>query len=67
MACTVVSEPAWPEIIDCTRSSASPRRISPTTIRSGRMRSESTNRSRIVTRPVPSGLAGWASRYTVCG
>jgi hypothetical protein len=47
-ACSVVSEPSWPVFIACSISSASAPRHSPTTIRSGRMRSAFFTRSRIV-------------------
>ena len=66
-ACKVVSEPSCPVFMACSMSSASLPRHSPTTMRSGRMRSELMTRSRIVTRPVPSGSAGRASRRTTCG
>ena len=39
LAWTVVSEPSWPVFMACSMSSASPPRTSPTTMRSGRMRS----------------------------
>ena len=39
LACTVDSEPSWPVLHACSMSSASPPRTSPTTSRSGRMRS----------------------------
>ncbi len=42
--------------MDCTMSSASPLRTSPTMIRSGRIRSEALNKSRIVQRPAAVGV-----------
>ena len=45
-------------------SSASPPRTSPTTMRSGRIRSEDLIRSRIVIRPAPEALAFRVSRLT---
>ena len=48
-------------------SSASAPRTSPTTIRSGRIRSEFRTRSRIETWPLPSMFGGRDSRRTTCG
>ena len=48
-------------------SRASPPRTSPTMIRSGRIRSAFLTRSRTVTSPLPSTLAGRASNETTCG
>ena len=50
-ACTVVSDPSWPVVIACSMSSASPPRTSPTTSRSGRMRSALRTSSRMPTSP----------------
>ena len=66
-ACTVVSDPSWPVVIACNMSSASPPRTSPTTRRSGRMRSALRTSSRMPTSPVPSRLAPRASRRATCG
>ncbi len=63
-ACSVVIEPSWPVFIACSMSSASPPRHSPTTMRSGRMRSALRTRSRMLIAPRPSRLAGRASRLT---
>ena len=57
-ACAVDSEPSCPVFMACSMSSASPPRTSPTMIRSGRMRSALRTRSRTVTSPRPSTLAG---------
>ena len=57
-ACVVVSEPSWPVFIAWSMSSASPPRHSPTTMRSGRMRSAFFTRSRIVYSPRPSRFGG---------
>ena len=58
LACTVDSEPSWPVFMACSMSSASPPRHSPTTMRSGRMRSELRTRSRMVISPLPSMFGG---------
>ncbi len=50
----------------CSMSSASPPRHSPTTIRSGRMRSEFFTSSRMAICPLPSALAGRDSSDTRC-
>ena len=52
--------------IACSMSTASEPRHSPTMIRSGRMRSAFRTRSRIVIWPLPSMLAGRASRLMTC-
>ena len=65
-ACTVVSEPSWPVFSACSMSSASAPRTSPTTIRSGRIRSALRTSWRIVTSPRPSRFAGRASSRTTC-
>ncbi len=48
-------------------SRASPARTSPTTSRSGRMRSAARTSARTVTPPAPSALGGRASSRTTCG
>src|SRR6478735_8173682 len=58
LAWTVASEPSWPVDMAWSMSSDSPPRTSPTTMRSGRMRRELRTRSRMVTWPLPSTLAG---------
>ena len=50
----VVSEPSWPVFIAWSMSSVSAPRTSPTTMRSGRMRSALRTSSRIRTSPSPS-------------
>ena len=55
---TVQSEPSWPVFMAWSMSSAEASRTSPTTMRSGRMRSEFFTRSRISTAPLPSMLDG---------
>src|SRR3954454_6174419 len=65
-ACTVDSEPSCPVFIACSMSRLSPPRHSPTTMRSGRIRSELRTRSRIVTSPLPSMLGGRDSSRTTC-
>ena len=66
LACTVQMEPSWPVFIACSMSSAAASRISPTTMRSGRMRSELRTRSRILTSPLPSMFGGRDSRRSTC-
>ncbi len=58
LACTVDNEPSWPVFIACSMSRHSPPRTSPTTMRSGRIRSELRTRSRIEISPLPSMLRG---------
>ena len=67
LAWTVVIEPSWPVFIAWSMSSASPDRTSPMMIRSGRIRRQFLTRSRWVTSPLPSMLAGRVSRRTTCG
>ena len=57
-AWTVDSEPSWPVDIAPSMSSASAPRTSPTTIRSGRIRSALRTSRRIVTSPRPSSDGG---------
>ena len=65
LACSVESEPSWPVFIAWSMSSASAPRTSPTTMRSGRMRSVLRRRSRARTSPLPSMLDGrLSSRIT---
>ena len=66
-ACTVVSEPSCPVVMAWSMSSASPPRTSPTTRRSGRIRSALRTSSRMPTSPLPSRLAPRASRRATCG
>ena len=66
LACTVASEPSWPVFIAWSMSSVSPPRTSPTTMRSGRMRSELRTRSRMVTWPLPSTFGGRDSSRITC-
>ena len=51
----------------CNISKASPLRTSPITIRSGRIRKELRTKSRKVTSPLPSILAGRVSKRNTCG
>ena len=51
----------------CNMSSASPPRTSPTTTRSGRIRSAARTSARTLTSPAPSAFAGRASSRTTCG
>ena len=67
LAWTVVSDPSWPVFIACSMSSASPPRTSPTTIRSGRIRSAFRTSARSVTSPRPSTLGGRLSSRATCG
>jgi len=62
--CAVVSDPSWPVFMAWSMSSASPPRTSPTTIRSGRMRSALITSWRIVICPLPSTFGGRASSRT---
>ena len=64
LACVVVSEPSWPVFIAWSMSSASPPRHSPTTMRSGRMRSAFFTRSRIVILALALRCSRGASRAT---
>ena len=65
LACSVESDPSWPVFMAWSMSSASAPRTSPTTMRSGRMRSALRRRSRSSTSPLPSMLAGrLSSRIT---
>ena len=67
LAWTVESEPSWPVFSAWSMSSASPPRTSPTTMRSGRIRSAVRTRSRTETAPAPSAFGGRASSRTTCG
>ena len=66
LACTVQIEPSWPVFIAWSMSSAAASRTSPTTIRSGRMRSALRTRSRMRTSPRPSMFGGRDSRRRTC-
>ncbi len=58
LACSVVIEPSWPVFMAWSMSSAAPSRISPTTMRSGRMRREFFTSSRMAISPRPSMFDG---------
>jgi hypothetical protein len=58
LAWIVVIDPSWPVFIACSMSMTSSPRVSPTMIRSGRIRSAFFRQSRWVTAPLPSTLAG---------
>ena len=66
LAWSVDSEPSWPVFMACSMSSASPPRTSPTTMRSGRIRSEFRTSSRMGIWPLPSTLGGRASSRMTC-
>jgi hypothetical protein len=66
-AWVVVSEPSWPVFIAWSMSRHSPPRVSPTMIRSGRMRRAFRTRSRMVYSPLPSMLGGRDSSETTWG
>ncbi len=57
MAWMVERDPGWSEVTARRKSSASAPRVSPTTMRSGRMRRLSRTSCCIVTSPCPSTLA----------
>src|SRR2546422_104105 len=59
-------EPSWPVFIACSMSSASPPRHSPTTMRSGRIRSELMTRRWMVISPSPLMSFGRVSRRHTC-
>ena len=59
-------EPSWPVFMAWSMSRTSAPRTSPTTIRSGRIRRAFRTRSRWVTAPAPSMLAGRVSSRTTC-
>ena len=67
LAWIVVMLPSWPVFIAWSMSSVSEPRHSPMMIRSGRIRRALRTRSRVVTSPVPSMLAGRVSIRTTCG
>ena len=56
-ACTVPAPPSWPVLSAASRSTTSAPRTSPTTMRSGRIRSACLTRSRTVISPTPSTFA----------
>ena len=62
----VVIEPSWPVFMACSMSRRFESRISPTMIRSGRMRSALTTRFWMVTSPRPSMFGGRDSSVTTC-
>src|SRR3990172_9321953 len=66
LACTVAYTlcPVW--IASKRTWASSLRRISPTMMRSGRIRSEFTRRSSMVTAPLPSGFASLVTMGTQC-
>ncbi len=66
-AWTVDSDPSWPVVMAVSRSTASPPRHSPTTIRSGRMRSAFRTSARMGMAPRPSMLGGRLSSRTTWG
>ena len=66
LAWPVDIEPSWPVFMAWSMSSASPPRHSPTTMRSGRMRSELRTSSRIGIAPLPSMFGGRDSSVTTC-
>src|SRR5918994_1987905 len=65
-AWTVVSDPSWPVFIACSMSSASSPRVSPTTMRSGRMRRALMSSCRWRIAPLPSTFGGRVSRRATC-
>ena len=67
LAWIVDSEPSCPVLSACSMSSASAPRTSPTTMRSGRIRSAARTSSRTATPPTPSAFGGRASSRTTCG
>lgn len=62
---TLLKLPSCPVFIACSMSEASAPRTSPTTIRSGRIRSEFRTKSRIEICPFPSILGGRDSNETI--
>ena len=58
LAWIVVIDPSWPVFMAWSMSMTSSPRVSPTMIRSGRIRSAFLRQSRWVTAPRPSTLAG---------
>ncbi len=59
-------EPSWPVFMAWSMSSASAERHSPTTMRSGRIRSELRTSSRMGMAPLPSMLGGRDSSVMTC-
>ena len=66
-ACSVPAPPSWPVLSAARSSRSSAPRHSPTTSRSGRMRSASRSSASRPTRPAPSRFAWRASSETTCG
>lgn len=66
-ACRVPAPPSWPVLSAASKSTTSAPRISPTTMRSGRMRSDCCRSRAIVISPRPSALARRATSVTTCG
>ena len=66
LAWIVVSEPSWPVFIACNISMHSSPRTSPSTIRSGRIRSALMTNSLCRTAPLPSTFGGRHSSRTTC-
>jgi hypothetical protein len=64
LAWTVASDPSWPVFMAVSMSMASPPRISPRMMRSGRIRRQFLTRSRCVISPLPSRFEGRVSRRT---
>jgi hypothetical protein len=58
LAWIVVIDPSWPVFMACSMSITSSPRVSPTMMRSGRIRSAFRRQSRWVTAPLPSTLGG---------
>ena len=67
LAWSVPQPPSCPVLSAASRSTTSPPRTSPTTSRSGRIRSACRTNDRTVTSPAPSRLGGRASSHTQCG
>src|SRR6266540_2324961 len=65
-ACSVVIDPSWPVFMAWSMSRASPPRHSPTTMRSGRIRSELITRRWMVISPSPLMSFGRVSRRHTC-
>lgn len=67
LALMVEVESSCPMFTAYNISSALPPRLSPTAMRSGRMRKQLRIRSRILTSPLPSRLGGRDLSWTTCG
>ena len=66
LAWIVVIDPSWPVFMACSMSITSSPRVSPTMMRSGRIRRALRRQSRWVTAPRPSTLAGRLSMRPTC-